>query len=30
VRTTSRVQAVNPGAGNKGGNKNVGKLKKNP
>ena len=31
ARTTSRVQAVNPGGGNKGaGNKNAGKVKKNP
>ena len=31
VRTTTRVQTVNPGAGNKGAvNKNVGKLKKTP
>jgi hypothetical protein len=30
VRTTTRVQAGNPGGGNKGGNKNAGKLKRQP
>jgi hypothetical protein len=28
ARTTSRVQAVNPGGGNKGGNKNAGKVRR--
>jgi hypothetical protein len=30
ARTTNRVQAVNPGGGNKGVNKNAGKLKRQP
>jgi len=30
VRTSNRVQSVQPGGGNKGGNKNAGKVKKHP